>query len=277
MSLIYCPECGNEVSNTAVACPNCGRPISSIPVLKETVIRTPVREDSDIPKWVFIPIGILGVVVVFLAFMFFSRNSDDANMNISVAANRAPNSRTDDRTVSTVPGSSTTIPSSAPIAPPVTDSQTVNVPGTGGTAPAETRGRVVVDAKVTASNGQTRPVRNEKFYLLDKDLEAILSEADLDPIEGQSLSTSFGLSVTFPDRYGDFNRQALAAIRPHIKHSATSDGSGKASFGNIEPDNYYLFGVTRGNNSFALWSSPVSIRAGENVLQLTPQPLTDVG
>lgn len=273
MSLIYCPECGHEVSNTAVACPSCGRPISSIPIIKETVIRTPVRENSDVPKWIFIPLGVLGVVVVFLAFMFFTRNSDEGNMNISVAANR-PQNRATDRTVSTVPGSSTTtVP--APAAP--TDSQTVTVPGTGGTAPAETRGRVVVDAKVTASNGETRPVRNEKFYLLDKDLETILSEADMEPIEGQSLSKSFGLSVTFPDRYADFNRQALAAIRPHIKHSATSDASGKASFGDIEPDSYYLFGVTRSTNSFALWSSPVSIRAGENVLQLTPQPLTDVG
>ena len=27
MSLIHCPECGHEVSSTAVSCPNCARPI----------------------------------------------------------------------------------------------------------------------------------------------------------------------------------------------------------------------------------------------------------
>ena len=32
---------------------------------------------------------------------------------------------------------------------------------------------------------QPQPVKNEKFYLLDKDLEMILSEAGLEPIEGQ--------------------------------------------------------------------------------------------
>ena len=30
MSLVECPECGKQVSNTAITCPNCGFPISSI-------------------------------------------------------------------------------------------------------------------------------------------------------------------------------------------------------------------------------------------------------
>lgn len=278
MSLIYCPECGSEISNAAVACPSCGKPISATPVIRETVVRTPVKRESDFPNWVFIPLGIIAGLALLLFFIFMVRNGeDDSNLNIKVAANR----QSSDRTTTTVPGSGTTVPGSSTSVPapppPVSDSQTVQVPGTGVTAPAETRGMVVVNAKVRTANGQTRPVRNEKFYLLDKDLETILSEADLEPIEGQSLSNSFGLSVTFPDRFGDFQRRALAAIRPHIKHSATSDGSGKASFGNIEPDNYYLFGVTKGERSFALWSSPVSIRAGQNVLELSPQQLTDVG
>ena len=166
-----------------------------------------------------------------------------------------------------------------PVAPPVsTDSQTVTIPGThvNSSGPDARLGRRGLQ-RSRGRNGQAQPVRNEKFYLLDKDLESILFEADLEPIDGQSLANSFGLAMTFPDRYADFRRQALAAIRPHIKHSATSDAEGKAAFGNIDPDSYYLFGVTRGDRGFALWSSPVSIRAGQNVLELSPQPLTDVG
>lgn len=30
MALIKCPECGNEVSDRAVACPHCGYPMQDI-------------------------------------------------------------------------------------------------------------------------------------------------------------------------------------------------------------------------------------------------------
>jgi hypothetical protein len=39
---------------------------------------------------------------------------------------------------------------------------------------------------------------------------------------------------------------------------------------------YYLFAVTNSGGGFALWNSPVTIQPGSNVLNLTPQPLTDV-
>ncbi len=45
---------------------------------------------------------------------------------------------------------------------------------------------------------------------------------------------------------------------------------------NIEPDSYYLFGITKSGKGFAVWSSPVSIRNGENVLNLSPQALTEI-
>ena len=104
----------------------------------------------------------------------------------------------------------------------------------------------------------------------------ILSEADLEPIEGQTLLNSFGLSVMYPDRYGDFHRNALRAIKDHIKYAGTTDGSGKAELGGIEPNSYYLFGVTKSPKGFAVWSSPVSINAGQNILNLTPMQLTEV-
>lgn len=278
MSLIFCPECGNEISDSAVACPNCGRPINAVPAIETTVIRRGSRRDNnDLPKWVYIPFGIIGGVALLLLFIFFVRNSgeDESNLNIKVSANRRAADRGE-----TTRSSSDSATETSPVVTdtqPSTDSQTVTVPGTGvSTEQVQTRGSVVVDARVTTRNGQTRPVRNEKFYLLDEDVESILSDANLEPIEGQSLINSFGLSVSFPDRFGDFNRRALAAIRPHIKHSALSDASGKAEFGDVEPDSYYLFGITRGENGFAFWSSPVSIRPGENILNLSPQPMTEI-
>jgi hypothetical protein len=206
-------------------------------------------------------------------FVVMSRNSEDANSNLSVNVSRRPTSSTSnvDRT------SSTDIPSSTVTVPPTTDTQTVTVPGaqTDVSAPPS-KGSVIIDAKIAGRTGTAQPVKNEKFYLLDKDLESILSEANLEPIEGQSLMNSLGLSVLYPDRFSEFNRDALRAIRTHIKYAGTTDAAGKAELGGIEPNSYYLFGVTRSGRGFAIWSSPVTINAGQNALNLTPQRLNEM-
>ncbi|NOT48492.1 MAG: hypothetical protein HOP17_12175 [Acidobacteria bacterium] len=44
----------------------------------------------------------------------------------------------------------------------------------------------------------------------------------------------------------------------------------------ILPDSYYLFGITKTGHGFALWSNPVTIRTGENILNLTPQAVTEM-
>lgn len=273
MSLIYCPECGHEISAAAVACPNCGRPLSARPVVAATPVVAPVRRNDGVPNWIFIPLGIIGVLLVVVFFVMMSRNSEDANSNLSVNVSQRPASSTSnvDRTTST------DIPSSTVTVPPTTDTQTVTVPGaqTDVSAPPS-KGSVIIDAKIASRTGTPQPVKNEKFYLLDKDLESILSEAGLEPIEGQSLMNSLGLSVLYPDRFDEFNRNALRAIRTHIKYAGTTDAAGKAELGGIEPDNYYLFGVTRSGRGFAIWSSPVTINAGQNALNLTPQRLNEM-
>ena len=281
MALIYCPECGHEISQAAVACPSCGRPINATPPTVDRVIvpkQPPVRE--GFPPWAFVPLAILGVGLLFLLFYMMQRDDDmaESNLNVNVSTRRASNTRdsdsartTDSQTVTIPPSDSTTITSGPP------SSQTVTVPGSQTTIPVEeTKGRAVIEAKVAGRTGSPQAVRNEKFYLLDEDLETILRDADLEPIEGQTLANSFGLSVVFPERYGDFNRNALAAIRSHIKYTGTTDGAGKAQLTGIEPDSYYLFGVTKTGKGFALWSNPVTIRTGENILNLSPQRITEM-
>lgn len=277
MSLIYCPECGHEISQAAIACPSCGRPINApTPTIQRPVIVTRPRE-GGFPPWAFVPIGLAAAGLLLLLF-YFMRNDETANTNLNVnvstvrASNRGRDAdRTGDSQTITAPPNSTTVTT------PPTDSQTINVPGSQTSVPADsTTGRVVIDAKVANRSGQPSAVRNEKFYLLDKDLETILNEANLEPIEGQTLSNSFGLSVVYPDRYAEFNRNALAAIRTHIKYTGTTDGSGKAQMSGISPDSYYLFGITKTGRGFALWSDPVTIRTGDNILNLSPQIVTEM-
>ena len=275
MSLIYCPECGHEISNSAVACPSCGRPIHapSPTIERKVVVASPVRSDGGFPSWAFLPLGILGAVLLAVLFFVISRKDDSANSNLAVNVSTkkpAPGTRDVER------ADSQTV-----TAPPANDVQTVTVPGsqtTGSNPPAvpADKGSVLIHAKVAGKTGAPQAVKNEKFYLLDKDLESILNDADLEALEGQSLTNSLGLSVLYPERYGDFNRNALNAIRDHIKYSGQTDAAGKAQLGGVEPNGYYLFGVTKAGKGFAVWSSPVTIRTGENILNLTPQQITEM-
>ncbi len=288
MSLINCPECGHEVSMEAVACPKCGRPLNTpTPVIQRRVIVAEPREEG-FPKWVIAPIAILGIVVIFLLIAMTRSNDDSANtrsINVNVAQPRSSTSSKEmTRTENPpnqieVPSSSTTInPPSTTTAPPSIPSTTTSVPSSQtqvATVPAD-KGLVVVDAKVATKSGSVQSVKNEKFYLLDKDLEEVLSEANLEPIEGQSLSNSFGLAVMYPDRYPEFKNDALNAIKKHIKYNATTDGGGKASMKDVKPDSYYLFGITKSGSGFAIWSSPVSIIAGENKLNLQPARINEM-
>jgi hypothetical protein len=232
----------------------------------------PVRE--DFPTWVLVPVGIVVLALVVGFFVFMNRTTEDSanSVNVRVTANRPVDNRAGSRTDTSV----VTVP-------PATETRTVTVPPTQTTTTtvpalpgAADKGVMVIDAKISSRNGAPQSVRNEKFYLLDKDLESILSDADLEPIEGQNLTNSLGMSVLYPDKYGDFHRSALSAINKHIKYSVQTDSAGKAQMSEIKPDNYYLFGVTKTGKGFAVWSSPVMVNAGQNALNLSPQPLTEI-
>lgn len=288
MSLVNCPECGHEVSNEAVACPNCGRPLAApTPVIRRKVVVAENPTDDGFPKWIIAPIIILALVVVFLLIAITRSNDETANtraINVNLdTQRRSTDSRETSRTDSVpnqveVPSSSTTVnplvSTTVPSAPSYPSSST-SVPSSSTTVPAD-RGVVMIDAKIATRTGATQSVKNEKFYLLDEDIETILSKADLDPIEGNTLSNSLGLAIMYPERYGDFRRDALNAIQKHIKYSATTSGDGKASMKDVKPDSYYLFGITKSGNGFAIWSSPVSIIGGENKLNLQPARINEM-
>lgn len=280
MSLIICPECSHEVSSEAVACPNCGRPLAvPAPVVQRRVVVADTTTD-DFPKWIFVPIVLLGVLLVFAVFAMTRNTEEDAlrttNVNVSVPQRQTETRETTTRSVPQtqveIPSSSTTVttpPTSvSQTVPPSTKTEIVNV--------SSNKGQVEINAKVSTRNGSIQTVKNEKFYLLDEDLESILDDADLKPIEGQTLTNSLGLAILYPERYGDFRRDALNAINKHVKYNATTDGSGKAAMKDIKPDSYYLFGITKSGGGFAVWSSPITIVEGENKLNLSPASLNEI-
>jgi hypothetical protein len=233
----------------------------------------PLREhESAMPAWAVAVLGIMGAIVLFLLIAYWSLgNEDQANTSVRVNANvparEQPlnNRQMAESAPSNVPGATT-----APPAETTIGGSQVSVPQT------PTKGTAVLQAKVVTRNSSQQPVRNQRFYLLDKDVETILSEARVEPIEGQKLTESLGLAAMYPDRYSDFQQRALRAIKNHIKYAGTTDANGKAQLGNIQPDSYYIFGVAKAGNGYAIWSSPVMIQPGENDLNLTPQPITEI-
>ena len=271
MSLIYCPECGHEISHNAVACPNCGRPISEPVVEKKFVER-----ESGFPTWAIVPIAIAGIVVLFLAYVAFRGTDDSANTNINVRASSRATPYEPLRETRT-----TTVPStdSQTVTIPPGQTTTTTVPGTTTSvpvAPLPDKGTVLINARVVPKTGSPQAARSSKFYLLDKDVETILSEARIEPIEGNDLMSSLGLAIVFPDRYGDFMRSAMRAVASHSKYSGTTDVGGNASLQGIMPKEYYLFGITKVGRGFALWNAPVSVIAGQNNLNLSPQSVVEI-
>lgn len=288
MALINCPECGKQVATTAVACPNCGHPLAPQVLESQTVIREtvpPVIEKESFPKWILAPILILGAVVIFL-FIVMMRGGDDdnqRNINVGLSTDRESN-----RTVRSTPGDADTMGVTT-IPPSSSDSTTVvvpqNVPPTAQTdvtisenpdSPSSNTSTVSLEAKVTNRTGDILPVRAEKFYLLDKELESILRDADIEDSTGQGLVNAFGLSVLYPDRFRETNKNALSEINKHIVYDTLTDSTGKAQLKNVKPDRYYLFGITKTKNGFAVWSSPVTINPGQNALNLSPARLTEI-
>ena len=289
MSLIICPECRHEVSNEAVACPSCGRPlVAPTPIIqRKVVVADTVRE--EFPKWILVPIVIGGALLVFLAVALFRNSDSEANrsieVNVATATPRKSGESIDTTSRINSEPNQVNVPSSSTVVttPPPSSSSSVSVPQTvvpstqTQVAPIPSdKGSVVLDAKITTATGATQSVKNEKFYLLDEELETILNDADLEPIEGNTLSNSFGMAVLYPEKYGEFSRSALSAIKKHIKYNTTTDGSGKGSMKDVKPDNYYLFGITKSRNGFAIWSSPISIVNGENKLNLSPARMNNM-
>lgn len=272
MALINCPECGAEVSSTAVSCPHCGHPF-----VNPVIIADSPRKNT-FPSWVFIPLVLIGAVILFAVFLMLRSDDKVEQRNINVNLEGA-------RQQERVPSTSSNISSASQ--PVITEPQarTIETPASVTTVPPSTttsiiettpdKGTVSIEAKILNKNGNTQPVTKEKFYLLDKDLESILSQANIDD-RGQGVVNAFGLSVVNPGKYSEINRKALEAINQHIVYSTTTDSTGKAEIKEIKPKSYYLFGITKTRNGFAIWSSPVVINPGQNILKLDPVSPTEI-
>ena len=102
MSLVYCPECGHEISANAIACPNCGLPLSARPPVVEE-IKKPVApaavvtraRGEGLPPWAIPVFAVSGILLLVILFLLFRGSNEDTNTNVNLAMNAREFMRTD--------------------------------------------------------------------------------------------------------------------------------------------------------------------------------------
>lgn len=281
MSLINCPECGNECSASATVCPNCGNPfVVKQVVAAPRVIVKEVEREQPFPKWIFIPLALLGVIILFALYAMLKKDDTADQRNANFAARTPLTTTTTTTVVEPTPNQIVVPQTSQPTTITTVPSTATTIPSTTTTTVAEPtptdKATVNVEAKILNQNGSAVPVAKEKFYLLDKDLESILADAQIQNETGQGVVTAFGMSVVNPSKYRETNQKALAAIKPHIIYSTITDATGKADLKDVKPKSYYLFGIHRIGSGFAVWSSPVTVNEGQNSLVIPPVTPTEI-
>lgn len=267
MSLIKCPECNNQVSTEADSCPGCGHPVKTSGRNTDPIVTPNYEHRSEVPKWV-IPIFVLVAAVALFGVIYALQSPAEPKEQEVLLASETDRAKkqpvTTDRAVT----------ESSTLDYPVAENEQAVTPDAKERVNLEKAnlGKLLINARVSSVEGDVSAVEDEKFYLLDKELAEILDDAKLKPIDGETLVNSFGISVIYPEKFSEFNKKALSAINDHIKYDTLTDGNGEANITSVRPGEYFLFGIHKvGNRGFAVWSSPVSIRAGINELNIQPQ------
>lgn len=137
---------------------------------------------------------------------------------------------------------------------------------TAGTVTATGSGVLVIQAGIVYKVGGSQAVARVPFYLLNKDLNAILSEAGLQPDRGMSLLDTFAFATRFQgqSKYTQFYQTAMRALQPHIVAQTVTGFDGVGQFPAVPAGVYYVMGYTQTRRGFALWNVSVGIPTGQS-------------
>lgn len=122
----------------------------------------------------------------------------------------------------------------------------------------EPKGTLHIETAIIYAIGGVQPVAREDFYLLDTDLISILKQVEPNRKEDELLG-NLGLAYKLHNAEKHF-----AAIQQHAKYKVTTDLQGKAQFQNVEPNTYYLYGITSTRSGAAIWNLKTTVKAGQN-------------
>jgi hypothetical protein len=130
------------------------------------------------------------------------------------------------------------------------------------------KGTLSIEAGLVFKSGDVKPVARVEFYLLNKDLNSVLEEANIQSESGMNLVSTLALALSYPNFHQDTVEKAITSIKFHSVSSAITDFQGKATFRPVKTGNYYLYGFAKAGNSKVLWNLNVSLKNGQNSITL---------
>lgn len=134
-----------------------------------------------------------------------------------------------------------------------------------------------LEAALVYQNGDVKPVARTEFLLLDDDLGKILNDAKCPMPYPLNLITqdaqlqqviTYGKALLRPEGYTAYLPEAAKALQPHVLQVQKTGFDGKASF-TTEAKTVYLFAVTRTARGYVIWNHKLSVKSGENKVQLS--------
>lgn len=121
-------------------------------------------------------------------------------------------------------------------------------------------GTLQIEVQIVYNVGGPQPAARDTFFLFNVDP----TELPI-PNARHGDASSAALQITFPYRRADID----AVIKPHVVQTVVTDFKGQATFENLKPGDYWLVGSTKTRSDDAYWLYKVSIKAGENKVQLS--------
>ena len=141
-------------------------------------------------------------------------------------------------------------------------------------APPPDKGSVVIRQSCRPTRTDSIGTRRQ-ILLIRQGRRNNTREARVEPIEGNTLSQSIGLAAVYPARYGEFQRAAMRAISAMLNTRARPTAAERPASPALLLSRIISL-RSCGSAAASPWSSPVSVIPGENVLELSPQSITEI-
>jgi len=128
-----------------------------------------------------------------------------------------------------------------------------------------------IQAAIIYNLGGAQALASQTFYLLDTNLEVILRRTGVQGSSSANPVGMWGMMQEFAPTSFEGEppaAQVMAEIARHTRYRAKTDLQGRASFTNIKPGTYYVYGTAGTRGGFAIWNVTVNVPTGENSLVL---------
>ena len=139
------------------------------------------------------------------------------------------------------------------------------------------QGTLRVAAKVPLPDGSQRPAFASEFFLTTRQLEDLLTEAIPYPSAANDVRQLIRLWAESEKRAGGKGVKLALNVKSVLIKAQVSkvltDFKGEAELAGLEPDDYYLIGIDKDDETgiVTIWSKPIAVGRGENLVELSLQ------